>query len=133
MATIPQILSCFWQGAEWRVDGDEYATLDWAAANTLPKPTESEIRARSSEADVIIADTEQRARQQRAMIDAPDYLLKAIEILIEGMVEIRRVVNDIRTTTIPAAHTGDFTTWDSSTVAKIAALRQKVIDLRNVS
>lgn len=133
MATIPQILSLFWQDSEWTMQEDDYGTLQWFPGNAVEKPSESAIRARSSEADAAISLAERRNRQQRAMNDAPDHLLTAIEILIDGLVEVRRVVNDIRSTTLPAAHTGDFTAWDAQIVSRIAALRQKVANLRNIN
>jgi hypothetical protein len=132
MASIAEILPRFWANQEWSIDEDNFLTLDWAPGNTLPKPTEGEIRAHSDEVDALLADEAQRDRQQRALADAPDYLLKAIEIMIDGMIEIRRVVNDIRSTAVGAAHTGSYTTWDATVVSKMAALKQKVTDLRNV-
>ena len=133
MATIPEILQYIYPGTEWTIEEDDYATLVWGPSNTPAiKPSEAEIRANSEAVDVLVQAADKQARQQRAMADAPDYLLRAIEILIEGMIEIRRVVNDIRNTTLDQAHAGDFTTWDTAVVNKIAALRQKVIDLRNL-
>ena len=132
MATIAQILPRFWAGAEWSIDGDNYGTLAWAAGNSLTKPTESEIRAHSAEVDVLISGEQQRYRQQAAMNDTPDYMLRVIETLIDGMIEIRRVVNDARSTAVAAAHTGSYTAWDSTVVSKLTALKQKVTDLRNV-
>ena len=133
MATIPEILQRTWPGTEWTIDEDNYETLIWPAGNAVAKPTESDIRSHSDAVDALLADETQRSRQQQALQDAPDYLLKAIETLIEGMIEIRRAVNDIRNTMVGAAHTGSFTEWDAAIVSKIAALRQKVIDLRNIS
>lgn len=132
MATIPQILAAHWQGQQWTIDEDDYATLQWDGGNSIPKPTEAEIRGFSDEVDATLADQSRRARQQRSMSDAPDYLLKVVETLIDGMVEIRRVVNDIRSTVVAQAHTGSFTAWDNNIVSRIAALKQKVTDLRNV-
>lgn len=131
MATIAEILAHSWPGAEWTIAGDDYDSLQWFTS-TVTKPTEAEIRAFDSEVTAAIADRDKKDRQQRALDDAPDYLLRALETLIHGMAEIRRVVNDIRSTVVPAAHTGDFTAWDSDVVAKIVALRQKVTDLRNI-
>lgn len=133
MATIAEILPRFWPAQAWTITEDDYGTLDWRPENTLPKPLEAEIRAHSAEVDAILADEAQRDRQQRGLNDAPDYLLKAIETLIDGLVEIRRVVNDIRSTVVAQAHTGSFTAWDAEIVSRIAALRQKVIDLRNIA
>lgn len=133
MATIPQILNYIYPGMQWTIQEDDYDTLIWEAGNATPKPTEAEIRANAAAVDILVADAERQARQQRAMADAPDYLLRAIEILIDAMIEIRRVVNDIRTTAVVSAHTGSYTAWDSTVVNRIAALKQKVTDLRNLS
>lgn len=132
MATISEILPRFWPGQEWTLDEDDYSTLNWYPTNPLPKPTEAEIRAHSNEVDALIADAAQRGRQQRGMYDAPDYLLKTVEILINGLVEIRRVINDVRNTATAASHTGTYTAWDAEIVSQISALRQKVQDLRNI-
>src|SRR6266542_4099295 len=106
MATIAQILSEFWPGQVWRIDEDNYATLNWLITNPMAKPTEAAVRARSAEVDVLIASRAQLARQQQALNDSPDYLLKAVEVIIEGMIEIRRVLNDVRSTVVSGAHTG---------------------------
>jgi hypothetical protein len=133
MATIPQILQHIYPGNEWTIQEDDYATLWWSPNNTPSvKPTEAEIRANSDAADILVAAMERQGRQQRAMADAPDYLLTAIDILIQGMVEIRRVVNDIRNTATAGSHTGSYTSWDNDVVTKIGALRQKVQDLRDI-
>ena len=49
MATIAQILGKKWPDASWSMYGDDYNTLNWTAQNTLPKPTEAEIRAFDAE------------------------------------------------------------------------------------
>ena len=133
MATIPQILQYVYPGTEWTIDEDDYATLVWGPSNTpSTKPDEAEIRANSEAVDVLVAAADKQARQQRALADAPDYMLRAFEIYIEGLIEIRRVVNDIRNTMVAQAHTGDFTAWDTAVVNKIAAMRQKLLDKRNI-
>lgn len=131
MATISEILSYAFPNAEWVITGDDYDSLQWLTPGVV-KPTEAELRAISTEVDGVVADRDKRNRQQQALADAPDYMLCAIETLIQGMAEIRRVINDVRSTVVPAAHTGDFTEWDSDIIAKIVSLRQKVIDLRNL-
>lgn len=133
MATIAEILQHIWPGTEWTVDDDDYATLNWAAGNGVTKPTEEEIRSHDAEVDAVISDEGRLNRQQRAMPDAPDYLLKTVETLIDGLIEIRRVVNDLRTTIVSQAHTGSFTSWDNDVVTKIANLKQRIADLRNIT
>lgn len=133
MATIAQILAAHWPGQQWTIDEDNYSTLTWDGGNTRPKPSEAEIRGFSDQVDATVADQAQRSRQQRAMVDAPDYLLKVVETLIDGMVEIRRVINDMRSTIVAQAHTGSFTAWDNNVVSRLAALKQRVQDLRNIS
>lgn len=131
VATISDILARVWAGSEWTISDDDYSSLNWISVST--KPTESEIRSHSDAVDALISDEKQRLRQQRGMSDSPDYLLRVVETLIDGMVELRRVINDIRTTMVAGAHTGTFTSWDSNVVSRIAALQQKVTDLRNLS
>lgn len=132
MAYISAILPYFWPGTEWTIDEDDYNTLRWAPSNVLAKPTEGEIRSHSDAVDALISDEEQRRRQQRGMADSPDYLLKAIEVIVQGMMEIRRVVDDIRSTAVAQAHTGTYTAWDANIASKTSALAQKVRDLRQI-
>lgn len=131
MATIAEILANNWPGTEWTITGDDYDSLQWFSSGTS-KPTEQEIRDLSSATDTVLAERNRKNRQQQALNDAPDYLLHAIEVLIRGLVEIRRVVNDVRSTVVPAAHSGEFTAWDSDVGHQNATLLQKVIDLRNI-
>lgn len=49
MATLVQILSKKWYGTLWTLSEDDYSTLNWYPENTVPKPTEAEIRAFDSE------------------------------------------------------------------------------------
>jgi hypothetical protein len=49
MATLADILSKKWPGASWSLYGDDYNKLTWYPENTLPKPTEAEIRAFDTE------------------------------------------------------------------------------------
>ena len=131
MATISQILGKFWPGSEWILDAEDYTTLNWMPGNVAPKPTEAEILARSAETDTLLASEAKLRREQNAMQDTPDYLLKVVETQIDALIEIRRVVNDLRSTIVSAAHTGDFTAWDSDVVSRVTALRQWVTNKRN--
>ena len=131
MAEISQILSLFWLGAEWQINGDDYSTLEWYPSNAGAKPSETEIRARSEEADVALADLERKSKQQAAMRDAPDYMLRGFEIMLALIIEQRRVINNMRNTIVAQAHTGDFTPWDDDVVNLGIALRQKLLDIRN--
>lgn len=45
MATIADILTKKWPGSSWSIFADDYNTLNWTEQNTIPKPTEAEIRA----------------------------------------------------------------------------------------
>lgn len=49
MATIAQILGKKWPETIWTINGDNYNQLTWHEENTLPKPTEAEIRAFDAE------------------------------------------------------------------------------------
>lgn len=44
MATITDILIKKHQNALWTVNGDDYSSLQWYPENTVPKPTENELR-----------------------------------------------------------------------------------------
>lgn len=49
MATLAQILSKKYSGTEWTITGDDYNTLQWYPSNSIPKPTEEELRAFDAE------------------------------------------------------------------------------------
>ena len=68
MATISDILPIKWPGQEWRIDGDDYKTLEWFG--DVPKPTEAAIRAYAGEVDATLA-------QRAALVAAEERLLQA--------------------------------------------------------
>lgn len=45
MATISDVLTKKYAQYEWTVTGDDYASLIWYSSNSIPKPTEEELRA----------------------------------------------------------------------------------------
>jgi hypothetical protein len=49
MANLAQILTKKYLGWEWTVSEDDYNSLIWYPGNTLPKPTEAELRAFDAE------------------------------------------------------------------------------------
>ena len=66
MATISQVLSHKWPGAQWSMEGDTYAGLVWMDA--APKPTEAEILSFSVEVDGILAQIAAEKRWRDANI-----------------------------------------------------------------
>ena len=49
MANLAEILTKKYINAEWSITGDSYTSLVWYPGNTLPKPTEAELRAFDAE------------------------------------------------------------------------------------
>lgn len=49
MATITDILVKKYQNSLWTVSADDYNSLIWYPENTIPKPTEAELRAFDAE------------------------------------------------------------------------------------
>ena len=43
--TIAAKLEAHFPGQAWAISGDDYASLDWAAGNTLPKPSRADLDA----------------------------------------------------------------------------------------
>lgn len=120
MATIAQILPEFFPGNEWTIDGDDYATLRWFGPD--PKPDEATIRANSDATDLIVADKVRREEQQRALNDAPDYLLTGFEIIIAALVDIRKV--------ILLRHSTAASQFDQDVINKVVAMRNKIAAIR---
>ncbi|CAB4192676.1 hypothetical protein UFOVP1244_61 [uncultured Caudovirales phage] len=132
MAKIEEILPEFWKNQEWTIDEDDYSTLNWMKGSTLPKPSESEIRNHSDEVDSLIADRAQRRRQQISLDDSGDWILKVFETYIDTFIEFRRVINDIRNTAVSQAHTGSYTSWDNDVISRMAAIKNKITNARNI-
>lgn len=86
MATISQILSHKWAGAQWSMEGDAYAGLVWQDAS--PKPTEAEIMAFSVEVDGILAQIAAEERWRDALENA-DGVLMAFEILSAAVADLQ--------------------------------------------
>lgn len=89
MASLAEILSRRWPGAQWTITGDDYATLQWLPENTVARPSEKEIRSLSAEVDAEIeAKRKARARIDSLMQDA-DRLFLALEILARAVDELQ--------------------------------------------
>lgn len=52
MARIVDILVKRFPNTDWTIRDDDYSTLIWYDTNTIPKPSETEIRAYSDEVDL---------------------------------------------------------------------------------
>lgn len=89
MATLAQILTRRWPGQSWTLTADNYATLEWEAGNSRPKPSESELRALSAEVDAEIANINFRSDQQSQLLDDPDMILRGFELLARQINKIR--------------------------------------------
>lgn len=117
---IPDILSALYPGNTWGMAGDDYATLDWSPANVLAKPTEIEIRSREAEAVAFYAAQAKRERMMGRLYDA-DELLKALEILAAGLVEIGGKLK-------PAALSSPL---DTAIASAVVTLKNKLADFRS--
>lgn len=131
MATIAEIISRHWPGNLWSMDVDDYATLVWEQGNPDAKPLEATIRALSATTDAEIAVENRERRQQVAMLDRMDAVLKALEVLVRGEYEIVRVLNDLRGKILSSALSGTLTTYDSTVVNAVTSLRDKLQQIRD--
>ena len=109
MATISEILPIKWPDPGWRIDGDDYATLEWFRGD--PKPDEAAIRAFSAEVDAILA-------QKNLLVAAEERLLQA------GPAQFLIFVQ-----TSVAGFTAIYNNLDAATKAKLDAdpMWQKVV------
>ncbi|MEW5709842.1 MAG: hypothetical protein AB1830_13205 [Pseudomonadota bacterium] len=115
MATIAEILSRRWPGAQWVITGDDYATLQWLPGNAVAKPSEAEIRSHSAAVDAEMeVGRRARARVEAVMQDA-DRLFLALEILALAVDELQKL-QPLATRTAPV----------DALVAKLAEIRSKV-------
>ena len=140
MATIVQILPRRWPGMWWTIDGDDYATLVWFDSHNSPtaKPTEAEIRAWSASVDAEIALEERAQRQQDALNgDSVDAILTALERIIKGEAEIKRKIDNLIVELKDTSFVGNVKTnlspWNSSIVANIQAVLNRIDDIRLIT
>jgi hypothetical protein len=54
MATLAEILGKKYPNTIWTVRADEYSSLIWYPENTIPKPTEAELRAFDAEVSLEV-------------------------------------------------------------------------------
>lgn len=86
MATLAQILEKKYPGRQWRLVGDDYATLEFLDVGVVP--TEVEIRAFSAEVDGLIADETLKRRQVQLILSDPGRLFLALDILADAVNEL---------------------------------------------
>ena len=63
---IPLVLSNYYKGQEWSLNGDDYEGLIWSDENTLPKPTLEELTTRHTE--YMAAQPLEKLREQRNVL-----------------------------------------------------------------
>lgn len=54
MATLAQILGKKYPNTSWSLNADDYNSLIWYPTNTIPKPTEAELRAFDAEVSLEV-------------------------------------------------------------------------------
>lgn len=65
MAKLAEILTKKYQQCAWTITGDDYNSLVWYPENTIPKPTEAELRAFDAEVSLELRwDVVKRKRNQ---------------------------------------------------------------------
>lgn len=91
MATIGDILARKWPGAQWCLEGDSYASLEWLSDGE--PPTESGIRALSAEVDQLMLRERMVATpmQFRLALDAAG-LLDACEAAVAAAPRMVQIV-----------------------------------------
>lgn len=119
MATLVQILAYKYPGKQWTMHNtaaDLYSNLVWLDAS--PAPSETELRAFSSEVDGLFAADERLNRQRKAFESGQiDAILRGFEILAMSQ---KQVINKLR----PQALTDPITTVAlDALLARIQAIR----------
>lgn len=77
MRDLTKALVSLYPGAQWSLNGDTYAGLNWMETNTTPKPTEEELIAecdRLHEVWVSQQYKRDRAKEYPAIVDQLDML-----------------------------------------------------------
>lgn len=119
MATLTDILQWKYPGAEWSIQGQDYATLVWAPTNTLTKPTLTELQGFSAEVDGLIAQAMRQDRQRERLLET-DRLLVALSALTDALVDVR---GKLRSTALSSALDGQITTRLNSIKTRIDEIK----------
>jgi hypothetical protein len=90
MATLVDILERKYPGVSFQfTDPDDYEGLLWKAGNAIAKPPEAEIRAFSAEVDAAMAQALREERQEQALYDTRDAVVKALKILADAVADLQ--------------------------------------------
>lgn len=68
MATITDILVKKYQNSLWTVSGDDYNSLIWYPENTLPKPTEAELRVFDEEVSLEVRWDKVKIKRNKLLV-----------------------------------------------------------------
>src|SRR5215207_2176781 len=122
MATLTEILQYKYAGAQWSIQGQDYDTLVWYPANTLAKPTLSEMQGFSAEVDGLIAQALRQDRQ-RDRLFAADQLLLALSGLADALVDIR---SKMKSTSLNVA-------LDTAITTRLTTIKTKIDEIKNAA
>jgi len=68
MANLAEILTKKYINSEWTVNADDYNSLIWYPTNTLPKPTEAELRTFDAEVSLELRWDVVRNRRNKLLV-----------------------------------------------------------------
>lgn len=132
MASLGEILARHWPDDEWAIDGDDYSALVWYGPG--PKPSEAAIRARTEEVNTEIVERDKESRHARKFVDRPDAVVRAIDVLVDGQVALKRKLDDLISKIQSSAIQGgrnSLENYDQDKINKLQALRKKINDIRS--
>jgi hypothetical protein len=98
--TIAEILDIWKPGMVWRIDGDDYATLVWEAANPEALPAEQDIRDQAPAVALELAARRRKREAQDILMRDPEAIIRGFEITLRALQAIYSVLTATQKSTI---------------------------------
>ena len=124
MANLSEILSRRFPGNQWRLDADDYTTLDWRGPD--PKPLEVDIRSFSAAVDTELAAEARSRRQERALMNALERQGELIHVIGALALALNDLQDKIRPQSLTSPLAAAALTQIDDLVAKVNAARSVV-------
>ena len=101
---IPLVLSNYYKGCEWSLNGENYEGLRWSDENTLPKPTLEELTSKHEEYRAAQPLNELRAERDTILSQTDKYATidfpHGSEAAKQAWLDYRRALRDLPANTV---------------------------------
>ena len=122
---IPLVLSNYYKGCEWSLNGENYEGLRWSDENTLPKPTLEELTSKHEEYRAAQPLNELRAERDTILSQTDKYATidypHGSEAAKQAWLDYRQALRDLPSTTDAADPT-----WPIAPDAEFPELKTRV-------